>query len=147
VIPTSQVASFRLQYFPFCLIFQVELFIIIIVIIIIIIIIIIKLQTFQVRMYYLDDVFSVNVYTGLNNCPSFLSNTALRVPVRNVKNSLTFFVTHKISPSPRCLKASNSVCRDVDIHRQPVTVLKQILYQLTVIAHKMLNLVFVLEFY
>jgi len=80
---------------------------------IIIIVIIIKLQVRQVRIHYLDALFCINICTGLKNCPSVLDNAELRVAVR--------YVTHKICTSARCVKAENSVSRDVDIFRKPVT--------------------------
>jgi hypothetical protein len=79
----------------------------------IIIIIIIKLQARQVRIYYLDAVFCINICTGLKNFPSVLDNAELRVAIH--------YVTHKICTSARCVKAENSVSGDVDIFRKPVT--------------------------
>jgi len=39
-----------------------------------------------------------------------------------------FSVTYKIHPLDRCIQEANSVFKDVDIFRKPITVLKQILY-------------------
>jgi len=75
--------------------------------------IIIKLQAHQVRIYYLDALFYINISTGLKNCPSVLDNAELRVAIR--------YVTHKICTSARCVKAENSVSIDVDIFGKPVT--------------------------
>ena len=70
----------------------------------------------------------ITIYTGLRNCPSLLDNTELCVPVCNVRDSLMFSVTHKIYPSSRCIKAANTVCRNVDLFRKIITLWKQILY-------------------
>jgi hypothetical protein len=50
------------------------------------------------------------------------------VLVHNGRESLMFSVTYKIHPLARCIQAANSVCKDADIFRIPITILKQILY-------------------
>jgi len=39
-----------------------------------------------------------------------------------------FSVIYKIHPLARCMQAANSVCKDADIFRKPITLLKQMLY-------------------
>jgi hypothetical protein len=46
---------------------------------------------------------------------------------RYVRNSSLFIATCENSPSARCVRAANRVCKDTDIFRMPITSLKQIL--------------------
>jgi hypothetical protein len=60
-----------------------------------------------------------------------------------VRDPPMFSVKHKNCALASCIKAANFVCRDVDIFQKPTTVLKEILYSLTLTAQKLQTLVFV----
>jgi hypothetical protein len=59
--------------------------------------------------------------------PFYSDNTGIRDLPRNFRNPFLFTATCNNSPSARCVLAANHVCRDVDIFRQNITSLRQIL--------------------
>jgi hypothetical protein len=86
--------------------------------------------------FYLDALFFIYVYSGLKCCPSLLDTTCIRVLSRNFINSSMFTATCKNCPSARCVPAVNRECKVIDIHRNPIISLTEILrYSVTFLNH------------
>jgi len=71
-----------------------------------------------------DRISFLNVRNFLKTCLSRLDVTDLRILVNNVRDSLTYSVTHENSPSARCVKAANFFCRNINIFRNSIVLLK-----------------------
>jgi hypothetical protein len=82
-----------------------------------------ELHALQLRRN--DQIFFLNVHTVLKTCPSCLDSTDLCILVNNVRDSLTYSVTHENSPSARCIKAANFFCRNINTFRNSIALLKR----------------------
>jgi hypothetical protein len=68
----------------------------------------------------------ISIYSGLKCCPSPLDATGNRVLLRNFRNTSLFTDTWRNSPSVSCVSAANHVCKDVDVMRKTMLILKTI---------------------
>jgi hypothetical protein len=88
-----------------------------------------KLHTLRKRMYHLDALFLIQVYRGLQYCPSLLEAVGLRVPTWYLRDFSMFNFSPSIKncPSARCASAANVVCRDFDVYKTNIASLSHIL--------------------
>jgi hypothetical protein len=71
---------------------------------------------------HLDAIFLVNVFKGKISCSSVFDTVSLRKPARSARDYSTFILhrSFKVSPSARCVSATNAVCRIIDICNKDV---------------------------
>jgi hypothetical protein len=85
-----------------------------------------KVHILHNRRLYLGALCFISIYSGSKCCPSPLDITSNRVFPCNFRNSSLFTDTWRNSPSVRCVSAANHVCKDVDVFRKTMLVLKTI---------------------
>jgi hypothetical protein len=73
--------------------------------------------------------FVVNVYNGYKFYPSLLEAVGIRASSQNFRDFSLFTVgsSRKNGPSARCALAENTVCKDVEIFRNHLIMLKDVL--------------------
>ena len=87
-----------------------------------------KVRVLHNRRLYPGELFfsSTRIYSGFKCCPSPLGITGNRVFPRNFGKSSLLTDTWRNSPSVRCVSAANHVCKDVDVFRKTMLLLKTI---------------------
>jgi hypothetical protein len=65
------------------------------------------------RRQRLDALFSISVFKNKIDCCSFMNTVGLRVPTKHIRNFSTFTASgvSRLSPSLRCVKAANKICK------------------------------------
>jgi hypothetical protein len=67
------------------------------------------------------------LYSGLKFCPPLLDATSITVPLCNFRNHSLFFASSRNSLTAKCGLAANLAFNDVDLFKNPISLLKQIL--------------------
>jgi hypothetical protein len=77
-------------------------------------------EKLSLRRQRLDALFLINAYTNKIDCCSCINTTGLRVPTKHIRCFSTFEANRvsRLSPILRCIKATNYVCKFLDIFNQ-----------------------------
>jgi hypothetical protein len=74
-----------------------------------------NLRTLHVRRRHIDALFLINVYKGAKFCAFVLEAVGLHISTQNIRKFSMFSCSSSHCPTARCVSATNSVCKFVDI--------------------------------
>jgi hypothetical protein len=74
-------------------------------------------EKLSLRRQRLDALFLINVFKNKIDCCSCMNTVGLRLPTKHIRYFLTFLANDvsRLSPILRCVKATNKICKFIDI--------------------------------
>jgi hypothetical protein len=79
-----------------------------------------NMSTLYSRLRNLDVLFLISAFKYNIICPSIFNTVSIRIEARIIRDYSTFAVkqSFKVSPSARCVSASNAICKDIGIFKK-----------------------------
>jgi hypothetical protein len=74
-------------------------------------------KTLSLSRHNLDALFLINVFKNKIDCCSIMNTVGLRVPTKHIRDFSIFIArgVSRLSPSSRCVKAANDICKFLDV--------------------------------